>query len=175
MTFLAFICQATGWVGLAPLCLWQKGGTHAENSRRAVPTLAESGRMKVICHGIDLVDCRRIERLRRDHGRRFLSRIFTERELRYCRSHRYQAERLGGRFAVKEAVMKMLGTGWQNGVAWTDIETVNDSLGKPIVRLSGSIARIAGELGIDQISVSITHTSDLAVASAIALGGNDDS
>ena len=73
--------------------------------------------MKVICHGIDLVDCRRIERLRRDHGRRFLSRIFTERELRYCRSHRYQAERLGGRFAVKEAVMKMLGTGWQNGGA----------------------------------------------------------
>lgn len=129
--------------------------------------------MQVICHGIDLVDCRRIEKLVRDHGKRFLRRVFTERELQYCRSHRYEAERLGGRFAVKEAVMKMLGTGWQNGIAWTDIETVNDPLGKPLVKLTGPIAEIAKELGIDQISVSITHTSDLAVASAIALGGND--
>lgn len=129
--------------------------------------------MQVICHGIDLVDCRRIEKLVRDHGKRFLRRVFTERELQYCRSHRYEAERLGGRFAVKEAVMKMLGTGWQNGIAWTDIETVNDPLGKPLVSLTGPIAEIAKELGIDQISVSITHTSDLAIASAIALGGND--
>ncbi len=130
--------------------------------------------MKVICHGIDLVDCTRIDKLRQQHGGRFLQRVFTERELQYCRSHRYQAERLGGRFAVKEAVMKMLGTGWQNGVAWTDIETVNDPLGKPIVTLTGAIDRIAAQMGIDQISVSITHTNNLAVASAIALGGNDD-
>lgn len=129
--------------------------------------------MKVICHGIDLVDCQRIEKLRRQHGERFLKRVFTQRELQYCQSHRFQDERLGGRFAVKEAVMKMLGTGWHNGIAWTDIETVNDAVGKPSVNLSGEIGRIAKEMGINQISVSITHTSDLAVASAIALGGND--
>ena len=130
--------------------------------------------MRVICHGIDLVDCERIEKLRHQHGERFLNRVFTRRELQYCQSHRYQDERLGGRFAVKEAVMKMLGTGWQNGIAWTDIETVNDAAGKPTVNLTGHIGRVAGEMGIDQISVSITHTSKLAVASAIALGGNDD-
>ena len=130
--------------------------------------------MRVVCHGIDLVDCQRIEKLRRQHGGRFLNRVFTQRELQYCQSHRYQDERLGGRFAVKEAVMKMLGTGWQNGIAWTDIETINDAAGKPTVSLTGHIGRIAREMGIDQISVSITHTSNLAVASAIALGGNDD-
>ena len=127
--------------------------------------------MRVICHGIDLVDCHRIEQLTERHGPRFLNRVFTQAEQQYCRGHRYQAERLGGRFAVKEAVMKMLGTGWQSGIAWTDIETTNDPLGKPEVCLTGLIAGIAAEMGIKQVSVSITHTSDLAIASAIALGG----
>jgi len=126
--------------------------------------------MRVICHGIDLVDCRRIAELADRHGRRFLDRIFTSAEQAYGNRHRRSAERWAGRFAVKEAVMKMTGTGWQNGIAWTDIETVNDSAGKPTVRLSGMIAELAHRMGIRQISVSITHTSDLAIASAIALG-----
>jgi holo-[acyl-carrier protein] synthase len=126
--------------------------------------------MQVICHGIDLVDCRRVAELIDRHGQRLLDRLFTPAEQAYCRCHRRWAERFAGRFAVKEAVMKMLGTGWQNGVAWSDIETVNDANGKPVLHLHGLVAQVAGELGIQQISVSITHTSDLAVASAIALG-----
>ena len=129
--------------------------------------------MKVICHGIDLVDCKRIEQLTQRHQQRFLDRVFTPAEQTYSNRHRHATERLGGRFAVKEAVMKMLGVGWQDGVAWTDIETRNDPLGKPTVNLRGRIAHLARELGIDQISVSITHTSGLAIASAIALGDSD--
>ena len=126
--------------------------------------------MRIICHGIDLVDCRRIKELASKHGKRFLDRVFTEAEQAYSNRHRHWPERLGGRFAVKEAVMKMLGTGWENGIAWTDIETTNDSSGKPNVQLSGKIDRIARKMGIEQISVSITHTADMAIASAIALG-----
>lgn len=129
--------------------------------------------MDVICHGIDLVDCSRIQDLLTKHGRRFLERVFTSGEQQYSQRHRYQVERLSGRFAVKEAVMKMLGTGWQSGIAWTDIEVVNDALGRPEVKLSGKVAAVAKELGIEQVSVSITHTSGLAVASAIALGNKN--
>ena len=66
--------------------------------------------------------------------------------------------------------MKMLGTGWSKDAAWGDIETVNNPAGQPQVNLKGPIATIAAEMGIKQISVSITHTADLAIASAIALG-----
>lgn len=128
--------------------------------------------MKMICHGIDLVDCRRIEQLVQRHGRRVLDRVFTEKEQQYSMKHRHETERLAGRFAVKEAVLKMLGTGWRNGIAWTDIETTNDSAGKPLVELKGNVAEIAEQMGIEQISVSITHTKDLAIASAIALGSD---
>jgi len=126
--------------------------------------------MDVICHGIDLVDCNRIQELLDKHGQRFLDRVFTATEQQYSQRHRCQVERLSGRFAVKEAVMKMLGTGWQSGIAWTDIEVINDALGRPEVKLSGKVATVAKELGIEQVSVSITHTKGLAVASAIALG-----
>jgi len=126
--------------------------------------------MKVICHGIDLVDCKRIEKMLQEHEERFLQRVFTEVEQEYSNQHRDRVERLAGRFAVKEAVMKMLGTGWSEGTGWTEIETINDPAGKPEVTLKGKIAEIAGEMGIDKISVSITHTRELAIASAIALG-----
>jgi len=124
--------------------------------------------MKMIYHGIDLADCRRIGKLLERHGERFLQRVFTEAEQAYSRRHRHRVERLAGRFAVKEAVMKMLGTGWRGEVAWTDIETRNDPLGKPEVYLQGETARLARQMGIVKISVSITHASDLAIASVIA-------
>ena len=99
--------------------------------------------MQIIYHGIDLVDCRRIEKMLNRHSDRFLNRVFTPVEQRYSRKHRHSTERLAARFAVKEAVMKMLGTGWQNGVSWTDIETQNDPLGKPKVVLHGKTAELA--------------------------------
>jgi holo-[acyl-carrier protein] synthase len=125
--------------------------------------------MNTLAHGIDLVECSRIEEMLHRHGDRFTTRVFTPAELEYARSSKNTTERLAGRFAAKEAVFKLIGTGWRNGTAWTDIEVVNDPLGRPCVRLSGEVARIAREQGIDQVQISITHTAQLAMASAMAL------
>jgi len=130
--------------------------------------------MTTLAHGIDLVENSRIEDLLHRHGERFTARVFTPAEMEYARSARNTIERLAGRFAVKEAVLKLIGTGWRGGVAWTDIEVVNDALGRPCVRLSGEVARIARQQGIDQVQISITHTAQLAMASAVALAGPHD-
>ncbi len=125
--------------------------------------------MKIIAHGIDLVDFPRLEEVINRHGRRFLNRIFTGREQADADSVRNRIEKLAGRFAAKEAVLKMIGTGWRGGIAWTDIEVVNNSMGRPIVEISGEVKRIADEAGIEQITLSITHTANFAIASAVAL------
>ena len=127
--------------------------------------------MSVMAHGIDMVDCARLGRSVARHGGRFLERVFTPAELEYCQARKRCMEHLAGRFAVKEAVMKVLGTGWRGGVAWTDIEVCNDPLGKPEVHLAGRCRELADEMGIERILVSITHTDSQAVASAIACGG----
>jgi holo-[acyl-carrier protein] synthase len=77
--------------------------------------------------------------------------------------------RLAGRFAAKEAVMKALGLGWGR-MAWREIEILNDGAGRPIVTLRGGAARAAERLGVSDVLISLTHTRDLAAASAIALG-----
>lgn len=103
------------------------------------------------------------------HGERFLDRVFTAKEQAYANANKNRIEKLAGRFAVKEAVLKLLGTGWRGKIAWTDIEVVNDQLGRPVVAISGEVKVIADKLGIGQISVSITHTSNFVIASAVAL------
>jgi len=125
--------------------------------------------MSTLAHGIDLVECSRIEDLVQRHGDRFTCRVFTPAEVEYARSARNRAERLAGRFAAKEAVLKLIGTGLRGKMAWTDIEVINDPMGRPCVRLSGEVARIARQQGIEQVQISITHTSQLAMASAVAL------
>jgi len=124
--------------------------------------------MNIVAHGIDLVECDRIEEMLQRHGRRFLDRVFTPAEQKYSLRARYRAEHLAGRFAVKEAVLKVIGTGWASGASWTDIETVRDAVGKPQVNLSGRVAERASSMGIRRIHVSITHTRNLAVASVVA-------
>jgi holo-[acyl-carrier protein] synthase len=123
----------------------------------------------IIAHGIDLVDCPRIEEMLTQHGERFLDRVFTQKEQAYANANKNRIEKLAGRFAVKEAVLKLLGTGWRGKIAWTDIEVVNDQLGRPVVTIGGEVKVIAEQLGIGQISVSITHTSNFVIASAVAL------
>lgn len=124
----------------------------------------------VVSHGVDLVLCRRIEQMWREHGERFLNRVFTPAEQKYCLDCRTPALRLSGRFAVKEAVLKALGTGWRGGMEFSQIETLPDSLGRPIVRLYGQTAGRARELGIADFLVSISHAGDYAQASAIGVG-----
>ena len=125
--------------------------------------------MKIIAHGIDLVDFPRIAAMVTRHGTRFLDRIFTAKEQADANAVKNTTEKLAGRFAAKEAVLKLIGTGWRGKIAWTDIEVVNNAMGQPIVAISGEVKRIADEQGIEQITLSITHTADFAIASAVAL------
>jgi len=122
-----------------------------------------------ILHGIDLVDCPRIEQMLERHGERFLDRVFTPAEQRQANEVKNRIEKLAGRFAAKEAVLKLLGTGWRGKIAWTDIEVVNDALGKPTVSISGEVKRIADEMKIGEINLSISHTANFVMASAMAL------
>ena len=125
--------------------------------------------MEIVAHGIDLVDCPRIEAMIERHGERFVQRIFTAAEQAYAESNKNKIEKLAGRFAAKEAILKLMGTGWRGKIAWTDIEIINNSSGQPEVTLDGEVEKIAGKLGIKHISVSITHTANFAIASAVAL------
>src|SRR5512143_1530208 len=107
--------------------------------------------MSAIAHGVDLVHCPRIGRIWQDHGERFLKRVYTLAEREYCLDCKDPTIRLSGRFAAKEAVMKLLGTGWRGGIEWTDIETLPDPLGKPLVTLTGGAGTLANTLGISQV------------------------
>jgi len=125
--------------------------------------------MDIIAHGIDLVDFPRIAEMVERHGERFINRIFTATEQEYARASRNTVEKYAGRFAAKEAVLKLLGTGWRGKIAWTDIEVTNNPAGQPEVTLSGEVKAIADRMKIRQISLSITHTANFAIASAVAL------
>jgi holo-[acyl-carrier protein] synthase len=97
--------------------------------------------------------------------------IFTGPELRYCRGKRRATEHLAARFAAKEAVLKALGTGLGQRMRWTDVEIVNEVLGRPVVRLHGEVAAWARRQGLAEVDVSLAHTSELAVAHALAVWG----
>ena len=125
--------------------------------------------METIINGIDLVDFPRIEEMVEKHGNRFLDRIFTANEQAYAASNRNRTEKLAGRFAAKEAILKLMGTGWRGKIAWTDIEIITNAAGRPEVKLYGEVEKIAENLGVEQISISITHTANFAIASAVAL------
>jgi holo-[acyl-carrier protein] synthase len=125
--------------------------------------------MNVIAHGIDLIECERIEGVWRKHPEQFLSRILTPGERAYCEGKKDPLPHIAGRFAAKEAILKVVGTGWRGRIAWTDIDITNDSSGQPRVALSGHTAEVARTLGIERILLSITHTQKYAAASAIGV------
>lgn len=126
----------------------------------------------VVGHGVDVVDVTEFSRLLGDPAQAFLDRYFTPAELAAAGNGVDRAQRLAGRFAVKEAVMKALGTGWGNGVAFTDIEVITLESGAPTLSLKRLMAEIERERLISGWHVSISHTSSVAVASVIAV---DDS
>lgn len=115
--------------------------------------------------GIDLIEVNRIETLVVRYGARFLSRVFTDGELAYCRG---RAPQLAARFAAKEAVSKVLGTGLQGGITWRDIEVVTEASGKPTIRLHGHAAQCAAQLNLKNFALSLSHTREHAIALVIA-------
>lgn len=127
--------------------------------------------MPILGHGIDLVDTARIARLLSEHDDRFLDRVFTAGERGYCEDGgKNRLQRYAARFAAKEAVLKVLGTGWSGGIAWTDVEVLKDPGGRPCVALHGEAAAIAKRLGIERWHLSLSHLPDHALASAIGEG-----
>ena len=130
--------------------------------------------MKILAHGIDLVDFSRIKDMVNSHGDRFLDRVFTRSEQRYADKNKNRIEKFAGRFAAKEAVLKLLGTGWRGKIKWTDIEVVHNSSGQPKVKLTGQVKKIADKMRIEQISISITHTANFAISSAVALANSNE-
>ena len=126
--------------------------------------------MNVHSHGVDMVECERLREAIEKHGDRFLRRVFTTGELDYCMGKKRQFEHLSGRFAAKEAVLKVLGTGWSNGINWTDVEVLNEPSGQPLVRLAGRCREVADAQGLTSILISISHIGTHAIASAIGVG-----
>lgn len=121
----------------------------------------------IIGIGVDLVEVARIREMIKRHGRRFITRVFTEGEIAYSRSMRRSEEHYAARFAAKEATLKALGIGMRKGIAWKDIEVVVGDLGQPTIRLTGGAADRADELGVNEVFVSLTHTKDYAIAQVV--------
>lgn len=117
--------------------------------------------------GLDITEIDRMEQVLTRRGPSILERLYTVREVAYCESHKNKFERYAARFAAKEAAMKALGTGWRRGVRWRDIEVVNAPSGKPTLRLDGVARQIADGLHVRNISLTITHSGNLAVAQVI--------
>jgi holo-[acyl-carrier protein] synthase len=117
--------------------------------------------------GVDIAEVERIRGAIERHGEVFLKRVYTTREREYCERFRNKYERYAGRFAAKEAAMKALGTGWRLGVRWVDLEVVRETSGRPTLALGGEAGKIAEQLGVKHIALSITHTDSQALAQVI--------
>jgi holo-[acyl-carrier protein] synthase len=129
--------------------------------------------MKIIAQGIDLIECERIREIWQRHGDRFLERLLTAAEIGHVHRYRDPVPSVAGRFAAKEAILKVLGTGWRGRIAWRDMEILNDRQGQPAVILTDECRRVAERLGIRRILVSITHTEHYAAATALGLADEE--
>ncbi len=127
--------------------------------------------MNVIGHGIDLVDIAALQRWIEDPRNPLIPRCFVQSELDEIGDGANRLERLAGRFAAKEAVLKALGTGFGAGVGFTDVTILRAPGAPPKVRLTGGAAQAATALGVTAWHLSISHAGGMAMASVIALGG----
>jgi holo-[acyl-carrier protein] synthase len=116
--------------------------------------------------GTDIIKVDRFEKMVAK-GRKNLKTIFTEREMDYCESKTRRSEHYAARFAAKEAVLKALGIGWRDGFAFSDIEILNDNLGKPEVFLHGKVKNYFKTQKIKQIKIYMSHSKENAIAFAI--------
>jgi len=129
--------------------------------------MGEPTNCMIVGTGIDIAEVPRIAQSIERFGQRFLQRIFTEGEMRYCDSKANRVERYAARFAAKEAAMKALGTGWNHGVRWRDCEVTRMAGGRPTMTFHGKAGEFAAKLGVKNIALSLTHTVDQAMAMVI--------
>lgn len=125
--------------------------------------------------GTDIVEIVRIGRLIERHGDHFLQRVFTDEEIRYCQRRREYLQHFAGRWAAKEAVSKVLGTGFARGVRWQDIEVVTETTGQPQIELHGGVKELAERRGLVRLWISISHCRAYATAMAVGWGAGGPS
>ena len=121
----------------------------------------------IVSIGIDIVEVYRIsETIQRTP--RFVERVFTAKERAYCESKgAASAQSFAARFAAKEAVLKALKTGWRGKITWHDMEILNDAQGVPTLEIKGEARNLLENLGAGKIHLSLSHTTDHAVAQVI--------
>lgn len=121
----------------------------------------------IVGTGVDISEVGRIEAAVKRFGDRFLHRVFTPDEVRYCMGKPNAAERLAARFAAKEAGMKAIGTGLRHGVTWQDVEVLRLSGQRPVLQFHGKAAEFAARLGCKRTHLSLSHTKEQAIAHVI--------
>ena len=121
----------------------------------------------IVGTGIDVIEVPRVAAAIERFGDRFVRRIFTEEEIRYCESKANRVERYAARFAAKEAGMKALGTGWNHGVRWRDVEVRRQPGQRPTLAFHGKAGEFAARMGVSNIALSLTHTETQAIAQVI--------
>lgn len=121
----------------------------------------------IIGSGIDIAEVPRIAESIARFGDRFVRRVFTEGEIRYCESKANRIERYAARFAAKEAAMKAIGTGWNHGVRFRDIEVSRELGGRPTLLFHGKAAEFSASLGTTHIALSLSHTAEYAIAQVL--------
>ena len=134
----------------------------------------------IVSMGVDIIEIDEIKNSIQ-RSKRFLERVYTEKEIWYCESKINKFSSYAARFAAKEAVMKALGTGWSNGIQWKHIEVRNYNYdeagnsmkalniygGKPEILLHREAQQRAKDMGINNIIVSLSHSNDYAVATVM--------
>ena len=128
--------------------------------------------MEIVGIGTDIVECLRVRRMIEEHGELFLVRVYTEREIRFCRSRQRDTEQFAAHWAAKEAILKSLGLPWRRGLSWTDMEVRMEANNRPKVMLCGAAKDIAQSERISDIMLSLSHCRAYAVAHAIAVRGS---
>jgi holo-[acyl-carrier protein] synthase len=128
---------------------------------------------KIIGIGTDIIECLRIAQMIERHGELFIQRVYTDHEIAYCSTKKAATQHYAGRWAAKEAVLKALGTGWVEGIAWRDVEVRHKTGGGPIIHLRGGAREVFERTGIAQMHISISHCRNYATAYAIAEGSAD--
>ena len=117
--------------------------------------------------GVDIVQISRIASIRNRWGDRFLQRVFTKQEIKYCFLRKNPSPHLAARFAAKEAFLKALGTGYAQGVRWKDIEIIRNSSARPKVELHSRTKTLCQSHGINRIHLSMSHDGDYGLGQVI--------
>ncbi len=125
--------------------------------------------MTIVGIGLDLVKIDRIRAIAERWQARFLDRLYTEAERRYCQARPAPYASFAGRFAAKEAMLKALGTGWSDGISWHDMQVLNDRTGRPRATVSGRVHALMQRAGVTDIHVSLSHDTDYAIAQAVLI------